>query len=392
MARLVILDRDGTINVERHYLTDPGQVELLERAAAGLRVLRRMGLKLVVVSNQSAVGRGYTDEETLARIHDRLLELLQAEGAELDAIYVCPHTPSESCRCRKPGLALLERAAQDFGADLREAFLIGDQASDIEAGRRANATTLLVTTGYGGQSLGGGNPRPDYVVPSLLDAAHLVSVILGRQRLATVGTGFPGPLTAVWERWSSLIQAQLLEAAEVKRLMSQSCTDAILAAAQVIVRALRSGGKVMLCGNGGSAADAQHIAAELVGRLRRRSERPALAALALTTDTSCLTALANDFGFEQVFERQVQALGRPEDVLVGISTSGDSQNVVRAVNAARAVGMGTVALLGQGGRSLEGLVDVAIAVPSSNTPRTQEGHIAAGHILCELVEQMLFAG
>lgn len=217
-----------------------------------------------------------------------------------------------------------------------------------------------------------------------------ISDILKREAaLPAGGTSCAAP-TAARERWHSLIQAQLLEGAEVKRLMSESCTDPILAAAQIIVQALRSGGKVLLCGNGGSAADAQHIAAELVGRLRRRSERPALPALALTTDTSCLTALANDFGFDQVFQRQVEALGQPGDVLIGISTSGDSENVVQAAGVARGNGMATVALLGQSPGRLQALVDVAIAVPSSDTQRTQEGHIAAGHVLCDLIEQMLF--
>jgi len=147
---------------------------------------------------------------------------------------------------------------------------------------------------------------------------------------------------------------------------------------------------VLLCGNGGSAADCQHVAAELVSRLTRDSERPGLPAIALTTDTSFLTAYANDCGFEGVFARQVEALGRPGDVLIGISTSGNSPNVLRAVELAREKGMRSIALTGQGGR-LAKLADVAVSVPSDDTRHIQEAHLAVEHVLCLLVEESLFA-
>ncbi len=181
----------------------------------------------------------------------------------------------------------------------------------------------------------------------------------------------------------------LLGSAGVKRDVAERCLDAIVAAAQLIARTLRTEGKLLLCGNGGSAADCQHMAGELVNRLTTDFPRPALAAIALTTDTSVLTAFANDFGFEGVFERQVQALGRRGDALLAISTSGRSPNVVRAVSAARAIGMRTVALIGAGGR-LKDLVDVAIAVPSTSTQHIQEAHLTIEHLLCHLVERDLF--
>jgi D-sedoheptulose 7-phosphate isomerase len=181
----------------------------------------------------------------------------------------------------------------------------------------------------------------------------------------------------------------LLGSATVKRDVADRCLDAIVAAAQLIAQTLRAEGKVLLCGNGGSAADCQHMAGELVNWLTADFPRPALAAVALTTDTSVLTAFANDFGFEGVFERQVQALGRREDVLVAISTSGGSPNVVRAVAAARAIGMRTVALIGAGGH-LKDLVHVAIVVPSTSTQHIQEAHLTIEHLLCHLVERDLF--
>jgi len=190
---------------------------------------------------------------------------------------------------------------------------------------------------------------------------------------------------------SLVAREYLLDSAAVKRDVAERCLDSIIAAAQLITSTFRAEGKLLLCGNGGSAADCQHMAGELVNRLTPDFPRPALPAVALTTDTSVLTAFANDFGFEGVFERQVQALGRPGDVLLGISTSGSSTNVVRAVAAARAIGMRTVALTGAQGR-LKELVDIAIVVPSDSTQHIQEAHLTIEHLLCYLVERNLFEG
>ena len=184
-------------------------------------------------------------------------------------------------------------------------------------------------------------------------------------------------------------QTYLLESAELKRQVAEQCIDAILAAADLMADTFRSGGKVLLCGNGGSAADCQHMATEFVSRLSKEFERPGLPAIALTTDTSFLTAFTNDCGFEGVFARQVQALGRPGDVLIGISTSGNSPNVIRAVEAARAAKMHIIALTGNSGR-LTGIVDIAIAVPSDNTQHIQEAHLGIEHLLCYLIERHLF--
>jgi D-sedoheptulose 7-phosphate isomerase len=155
---------------------------------------------------------------------------------------------------------------------------------------------------------------------------------------------------------------------------------------EAIADVLAAGGKVLLCGNGGSAADCQHIAAELVGRFSR--ERRALPAIALTVDTSALTAIANDYSFDRVFARQVEALGRKGDALVAISTSGRSPNVLEALRAARGLGIRTFALTGEGGRGME--ADFCLAVPARETPRVQECHILVGHVLCGIVESRLF--
>jgi D-sedoheptulose 7-phosphate isomerase len=178
------------------------------------------------------------------------------------------------------------------------------------------------------------------------------------------------------------------EGAELRLQVVETCTEAILQAVDTVQRCFQQGGKVLLFGNGGSAADAQHIAAEFVGRFA--SDRIPLAAIALTTDSSALTAIGNDYGFEWVFARQVQALGEPGDVAVAISTSGRSPNILAGVGAAVRRGLTTIAFTGGDGGLLAGMVDIAIVVPSISTPRTQECHITIGHILCEAVETLLF--
>ena len=159
----------------------------------------------------------------------------------------------------------------------------------------------------------------------------------------------------------------------------------ILAEGERLIAALRAGGKILVCGNGGSAADAQHIAAELVGRFGHA--RRGLPALALTTDSSALTSIGNDFGFDAVFARQVEALARLGDVLIGISTSGNSRNVIAAVNSARAMGVSTLGLLGGQGGALKDILDHMILAPSSDTPRIQECHILIAHIWCAMIDE-----
>ena len=177
------------------------------------------------------------------------------------------------------------------------------------------------------------------------------------------------------------------------RLLKEMAADAALcaataAAAEACIAALRGGRKLMICGNGGSAADAQHWAGELVSRFHY--DRPGLPAIALTTDSSILTAIGNDYGYERVFARQVEALGAAGDVLLAISTSGNSPNVVAALEAARARGIATVGFTGQGGGRMAALCDLCIRIPSSSTPRIQEGHEVLGHAICAMIEAAIF--
>lgn len=181
------------------------------------------------------------------------------------------------------------------------------------------------------------------------------------------------------------IRASLTDGARLFERLGAEASPDILRAGEALADVTRRGGTILLCGNGGSAADAQHVATELCVRYVRN--RRALPALALTVDTSVLTACANDFGFERVFARQVEALGRPGDALVAISTSGNSANVLAAVEEAKRRGLVTVGLTGEGGAALGGRCDHWIAVPSGHTPRIQEALLAVEHLLCELIEE-----
>jgi D-sedoheptulose 7-phosphate isomerase len=197
-------------------------------------------------------------------------------------------------------------------------------------------------------------------------------------------TTTPFPLTLSLRE---ALAAELEMSIQVKRRVLDEQLDVIEAITRLLVRALDGGYKVLLFGNGGSAADSQHIAGELIGRFRR--ERAAWPAIALSTDTSVLTALANDYGFETVFARQIEALGQPGDVAIAISTSGSSPNVLRAAECARELGLATVGFTGQAGGALKERVDLCFCAPSTSTSRIQEAHLAAAHAICELVEREL---
>jgi len=186
------------------------------------------------------------------------------------------------------------------------------------------------------------------------------------------------------------ISAELTASAETKRKILEQCSGQIDQAVTLIVETFRAGRKLLFCGNGGSAADSQHLATEFVIRLSPTIKRPGLPAIALSTDTSMLTAGANDFGYDHVFARAVEALGNEGDLLIGISTSGKSESVNNAVRRAREKKMRTIGLLGKDGGTTKSLVDLAIVVPSQDTQRIQEGHITIGHILCGLAERELY--
>ena len=185
---------------------------------------------------------------------------------------------------------------------------------------------------------------------------------------------------------NSIIKSSIEDSIRVKQELLANHSDTIEKLGRKLAEAVSKGGKLMFCGNGGSAADAQHLVAELVVRYRSEVNRPAIPAISLTVDPSIMTAGGNDIGFDNVFARQVEALGKENDILIGISTSGNSANVIKAINEAKKMGIESIALLGGDGGKMRDLADNCIIVPSKITARIQESHITIGHILCEIIE------
>ena len=369
----ILLDRDGTVIVEKNYLSTPDEIELLPGAVEGMRLMQDAGFGLIIVTNQSGIARGKLTLETLAVIHAEIERLLAEGGVRIDAFYHCPHVPEDRCDCRKPEPLLAQRAASDFGFDLRNSFVIGDKPCDIYLGKNCGARTILVRTGYGREHEAAGL-EAGFVADNLVEAALHIRSIIGFMLIPSAR-----------ER----LRRHVAGSIETKQKLLTQCEDALIAAAQAMTETLQNGGKLLLCGNGGSAADCQHIAAEFISVLNQSFLRPGLPAIALTTDSSILTASANDFGFEGIFERQVQALGKPGDVLIGISTSGNSKNVLRALQYARNHGIRSIGLTGTPGGKMTGSCDICLRAPSDVTQFIQESHIMMGHILCDLVEQSL---
>ena len=184
------------------------------------------------------------------------------------------------------------------------------------------------------------------------------------------------------------IKSIIEDSIQTKKLVSEQLTEHIQKSAELIINSLKNGNKLLICGNGGSAADSQHFAAELCGRFEM--DRKTLPAIALTTNTSIITAIGNDYGFDTIFEKQVEAYGKPGDVFFGITTSGNSPNIITALEKAKSLGMKTISLLGKDGGKLKDKADVDLTVPCQNTARTQESHIMIIHIICKLVEDALF--
>lgn len=184
---------------------------------------------------------------------------------------------------------------------------------------------------------------------------------------------------------SQILQSNISKSIEVHSRLMDACLPSLTVAAEALIKAYRGGRKALFFGNGGSAADSQHLAAEFVGRYLR--ERDPMPALALNANSSAVTAIGNDYGYERVFARQLEALGVAGDVAIGISTSGNSESIVQAIHSARKIGMFTIGLTGESGGRMRGIVDCLIAAPSNETPRIQECHILLGHALCDAVEQ-----
>jgi D-sedoheptulose 7-phosphate isomerase len=312
----------------------PGHVDLLERA-------RRLGSKLIVGLNSDASvraikgpGRPFIDQE------DRKAVLLALSSVD-DVIIFDESTPERLIRELKPDILVK-------GGDWKPNEIIG---ADFILQNGGQVHSLPLKDGFSSSAIVDRIKHEKQIEPKLGD---------------------------------SLIASSLTQHLDVITKLSGSQTGIIQECADLLFLTLSEGRKILLCGNGGSAADAQHLAAEFVGRFE--AERRAFPAIALTTDTSALTALANDYNVERIFSRQVEALANEGDCLIAISTSGNSPNVIAAVMAARTRGCKVIGFTGEKGKKLASLCDLSIMVPSSRTARIQEAHITVGHILCEMVD------
>lgn len=372
--RHVILDRDGVLNREipgTRYVGDPESFEWLPGALDALSLFRRAGLRISVATNQASVGRGFISPEQLEAIHRRMRAEAASGGGELDAVLVCTHAPESACSCRKPAPGLINAAIAGTGISPAETLVVGDDRRDLEAAWRAGVGAALVRTGKGPgtESQLAGTSVPVFNdLPELARAVLADSLDTAGQTMMTVHQVFAEHVQVISQATEELVPV-------IERI------------ANVAHRAIGQGSKLLACGNGGSAADAQHFVAELIGRFR--DERRALPALVLTADPATMTALANDYGYERVFARQIEGLARPGDVLFAISTSGNSPNVLHAAETARAMGCTVVAMTGATGGKLAAHSDLILRAPSPVTARIQEVHALCIHAICESLDVLL---
>jgi D-sedoheptulose 7-phosphate isomerase len=369
----VILDRDGVLNEELAnggYIIDPGDFHWLPGALPALAALRATGVRISVATNQSGVGRGQLSEFDLARVHDKMSAEAAIAHGSIDAIYCCPHAPDSACACRKPLPGLIERAIDHSEISKGNTLVVGDAKRDLEAARAAGARAALLRTGKGRACESFARAHG---IPIFDDLAELAAE-LSRQReisartIATLRSSFEEHVFVVNDAIDKVLP-----------LLAQGI--------EVACRSLRDGGKLLACGNGGSAADAQHFVAELVGRFQR--SRQALPAIALAADPSTFTAISNDFGFDQLFTRQVEAFARAGDVLVALSTSGNSRNVLNAADSARVAHAFVIAFTGRSGGELARRADLTIKVPSDSVARIQEVHGICLHALAQGIDTAL---
>jgi phosphoheptose isomerase len=372
--RHVILDRDGVLNREAPdggHVRDPQAFQWLPGALEALAMLRQAGLRISVATNQASVGRGLMSLDQLEAVHQRMRTEAAASGGELDAVLVCPHAPDAACPCRKPAPGLIDAAVAASGIGAAETLVVGDDRRDLEAAWRAGVNAALVRTGKGA----GTAPQLEGLrVPVFDDLPALSRALLA----GSVDTA---------EQTIMKAHRIFAEHVQVISQAAQELAPVIERIVNIAHRCIQQGHKILACGNGGSAADAQHLVAELVGRFR--DERRALPAIVLGADPATLTALANDYGYERVFARQIEALAQPGDVLFAISTSGNSPNVLRAVEAAHARGCTVVGLTGAAGGTLASQSDLVLRAPSDIVARTQEVHALCIHAICDTLDALI---
>lgn len=375
----VLLDRDGTIIADTGYVGSVDRVELLVGAAEAIAELNAAGLPVAVVSNQAGVARGYYGIEQVHEVHKHLTAELERHGAHIDLWLFCPYHPdgvvesyARASADRKPGPGMALAAAEALDLDLAASWVVGDSATDIGMARAVGAAALHV----------GPVAFPDPDVPSFPGLPGAVAHILSDHRERPVGgrTSFPH------HRFSDGAAFGTAYAGELSRAMGSVDMRQIARAAEVIDAAHRRGATVFACGNGGSASIANHLQCDHVKGVRNGTDLLARV-VSLSTNVELLSAIANDHGYDWVFEYQLQSHARPGDVLVAVSSSGRSPNVVRALEWALSHDVRTVALTGFSGGAARDLADVSVHVDSDNYGIVEDAHQACMHLLAQYVRQ-----
>jgi D-glycero-D-manno-heptose 1,7-bisphosphate phosphatase len=352
MRPAVFLDRDGVINENLpDYVRSWEAFRWLPGALEALARLTRGGFPVVVVTNQSGIGRGVIEAATIDGMHARLRDSVAAAGGRVEAVMVCPHHPDDACDCRKPKPGMLRQAADELGIDLAASWMVGDHPTDAAAARAAGVRPILVRSGRGtAEELAADG------APVVADLGEAVDLILGQARECGAVDYFN--LLAECVRG--------IDRAAVARLV-----DAVR-------RARDGGGMVYTLGNGGSAATASHLALDLA-KNTRRPDRSHVRALCLADNAGLLTAWANDSHYEEVFAAQLDAVARPGDLVVAVSGSGNSKNVLRAIEVARAHGAATFGIAGFDGGKLAAAAEECVVVRSDNMQLVEDAHMAIVH-------------
>lgn len=406
MKKVVFLDRDGTLNEEVNYLHRTEDLKLLPGVTEGLARLKQAGFKLVVVTNQAGVARGYYKEEDVKMLHDFMNRQLEKGGAEIDAFYYCPHHPVHGvgaykvqCHCRKPETGMFEQADADLSVDKAHSYMIGDKLLDVQAGNNFGVTSVLVGTGYGKEERKKAENEKNascyaYYGEGFLDAAEWIITQEKRKQ--------------------DMKEMEYLEELITRYPVLVREKEAILKAYECLRDCFANGGKLLVAGNGGSCADSEHIVGELMkGFVKRRpvSEelrealikedeamgrelaeklQGGLPAISLTGHTGLTTAFTNDVDGDLAFAQQLYGYAKAGDVFLGISTSGNSKNVRYALTVAKALGLTTIGLTGKDGGKMKEMCDVAIVVPEMETYKIQELHLPVYHTLCLMLEEHFY--
>ncbi|MDU1906879.1 MAG: HAD-IIIA family hydrolase [Eggerthella sp.] len=368
LQKCIFLDRDGTINELDGFVSDPNSIRLIPGAAQAIRRINSSDWLCVVVTNQPVIARGECTFKQMDRIHARLSALLGEEGAYFDALYYCPHHPDKGfegevselkleCDCRKPNSGMLERAAADLGIDLKASWLIGDSTADVETGVRAGLRTILVETGEAGRD-GKYEARPYGRAADLLGA---VSQILDAKERRM---DYRKALKRYYEEEVAIIKS--LDVDAVNRVLN------------MFEEAREAKSRIYIFGNGGSAATASHFCCDF-NKGVSSVKNPAYRFECLSDNVPTMMAVANDLSYEEVFSFSLSKRIEPGDIVVGISGSGNSQNVVNALNVGRKMGARTGGFVGYDGGVIKELVDECVHIPISNMQIVEDLHMILDH-------------